>query len=216
MKGYVITILDMPESIKSAERCIKSAERVGFEVEMFPATTPADDPAKFLFEEGINTKDFKEVYSRFDNCIAAFTSHYRLWKKCFDEKESLVVLEHDAYFVDAIPNIPVQGVLSYGAPSYGNFRTPQNLGVNRLTSKEYLPGAHAYGVSPDAAEALLRRAVMLACPTDLYICNKNFSFVKEYYPWPVEARDTFTSIQTEVGCIAKHNYQKDTQAYKII
>ena len=61
MKGYVITILDMPESIKSAERCIKSAERVGFEVEMFPATTPADDPAKFLFEEGINTKDFKEV-----------------------------------------------------------------------------------------------------------------------------------------------------------
>lgn len=216
MKGYVITIESLPESVKAAERCIKSAERVGFEVEMFPATTPADNPAQYLLEQGIGTENFKEVYSRFDNCIAAFTSHYRLWKKCFEEKESLVVLEHDAYFVDQIPNVPPQGVLSYGAPSYGKFRTPPNLGVNRLTSKEYLPGAHAYAVSPDAAEVLVRRAVMLACPTDLYICNKNFSFVKEYYPWPVEARDTFTSIQTETGCLAKHSYQKEADKYRIL
>jgi len=56
----------------------------------------------------------------------------------------------------------------------------------------------------------------LACPTDLYICNKNFPFVNEYYPWPVEARDSFTSIQTETGCLAKHSYQKDASKYKII
>jgi GR25 family glycosyltransferase involved in LPS biosynthesis len=216
MKGYVITIMDMSESVKSAERCIKSAGRYGFEVEIFPATTPEDNPSEYLLERGISVKDFKEVYSRFDNCVAAFTSHYRLWEKCFSEKTSLVVLEHDAYFVDAIPNIPVQGVLSYGAPSYGKFRTPPSLGVNRLQSKEYLPGAHAYGVSPDAAEIMIRRAVSLACPTDLYICNKNFPFVNEYYPWPVEARDSFTSIQTETGCLAKHSYQKDASKYKII
>jgi len=216
MKGYVITIMDLPESVESAERCIKSAERVGFEVEMFPATTPADDPAQYLLEEGVSTVDFEEVYSRFDNCIAAFTSHYRLWKKCFKEKQSLVVLEHDAYFVDPIPNIPVQGVLSYGAPSYGQFRTPPTLGVNRLCSKEYLPGAHAYGISPDAADIMIRRAAALACPTDLYLCNKHFEFIKEYYPWPVEARDSFTSIQTETGCRAKHNYQKDQKSYKIL
>ena len=28
----------------------------------------------------------------------------------------------------------------------------------------------------------------------------------EYYPWPVEARDSFTTIQKKEGCYAKHNY----------
>ena len=63
MKGYVITIESLPESVKSAERCIKSAERVGFEVEMFPATTPADNPAQYLLEEGISTVDFRSLFT---------------------------------------------------------------------------------------------------------------------------------------------------------
>ncbi len=79
MKGYVITIQTLPESVKAAERCIKSAARNDVEVEMFGATTPADNPQNYLEERGVPTEGFREVYSRFYNCVAAFTSHYRLW-----------------------------------------------------------------------------------------------------------------------------------------
>jgi len=213
MKGYVITISSIEQSLQAAERCIRSAGKVGFEVEKFEATTPEDNPGVFLSKEGIGTRGFVEEYSRFDNCIAAFTSHYRLWKKSVEDKETLLVLEHDAYFVDQIPNVQFDGVLSFGRPSYGRWIAPSTLGKNKLISKQYLPGAHAYAVTPKAAEKLIEKAKVAASPTDIFINNNNFDFIEEYYPWPVEARDSFSTIQKELGCQAKHNY---SEAYELI
>ena len=215
MKGYVITIESHKQSVQCAERCIKSAARFGFEVEKFAASTPADNPAAYLAERGISVEGFKEVYSRFDNCVAAFTSHYRLWEKAHNENETLVVLEHDAYFVDAIPNYPFRSIINFGAPSYGKFVTPPNIGANKLVSKQYLPGAHAYGVTPLGALELLSMAPEKAMPTDVYIRNELFNNIEEYYPWSVEARDSFSTIQSTQGCLAKHSYQKAPETYKL-
>ena len=213
MKGYVITISSIEQSLQAAERCIRSASRFGFEVEKFEATTPVDNPGIFLAKEGISTRGFIEDYSRFDNCVAAFTSHYKLWKKSLEENETLLVLEHDAYFVDQIPNVSFSGILSFGHPSYGRWNIPSTLGKNKLISKQYLPGAHAYAITPSAAEKLIERAKISAGPTDVFINNKNFDCIEEYYPWPVEARDSFSTIQKELGCQAKHNY---SEAYELI
>jgi GR25 family glycosyltransferase involved in LPS biosynthesis len=207
MKGYVITIETMEQSVQCAERCIKSAGRVGFDVQRFAASTPSDNPSEYLAQRGVSVEGFKEVYSRFDNCVAAFTSHYRLWEQSFTNKETLVVLEHDAYFTDAIPSYaPFASIINFGKPSYGKWVTPSVLGVNALISKQYLPGAHAYGITPAGAKQLLDKAQECASPTDVFISNKNFSGIQEYYPWPVEARDSFSTIQKVQGCLAKHNY----------
>ena len=40
MKGFVITIEDLPQSVSVAERCKKSAEKFGLSTELFPAITP--------------------------------------------------------------------------------------------------------------------------------------------------------------------------------
>ena len=110
-----------------------------------------------------------------------------------------------------MPRVPYKGVLSLGAPSYGKFITPPNIGVNKLVSKQYLPGAHAYMVKPSAAKVLVDQARGYACPTDLFLRNDLFDFVEEYYPWPVLARDNFTTIQREAGCSAKHRYGETYQ-----
>ena len=90
--------------------------------------------------------------------------------------------------------------------SYGKWVTPSTLGVNKLVSKQYLPGAHAYRVKPEAAKVLLETAKTHAGPTDLFIRNELFDFVEEYYPWPVVVRESFSTIQNENGCQAKHGY----------
>ena len=208
MQGYVITISTLEQSVQAAERCIRSATRVGFTVDKFEASTPADDPSAYLAKEGVSTEGFKEVYSRFENCVAAFTSHYRLWKKAVEDNETLLILEHDAYFLDAIPNITFADILSFGHPSYGKWVTPSTLGKSKLISKQYLPGAHAYAVTPRGASKLIAKAKECASPTDVFISNKNFDCVEEYYPWPVEARDSFSTIQKTQGCLAKHNYNE--------
>ena len=213
MRAFVIMI-PKPESEQVAERCIKSAAKYGVTVEPVYGYTPADNPKKIAEELGIDINGFVERYSRFENCLSAFLSHHKLWMWAVENNEEVLILEHDAYFNNELPTNPVhRGVLSYGAPSYGKFNIPKLLGVNKLQSKAYLPGAHAYSVKPEAAKKLIEVAKKHARPTDVFIANYTFDFVDEYYPWPVEARDSFSTIQNETGCQAKHNYN---ETYRLI
>jgi len=214
MKNYVITILDNKRSVQVADRCIRTAAANGLTVEKFKAITPKDNLELLLKQEGINPMHFVEQYSRTDNCIAAFMSHYSLWKLCAAGTEEFTIFEHDAVVVAPIPEfIPYQQVISLGKPSYGKFNTPPLLGVNVLTSKQYFPGAHAYRLKPAGARALIAVAQVRAAPTDVFLHLQTFPFLEEYYPWPVEADDSFTTIQKTNGCLAKHNYN---ETYEII
>ena len=46
-------------------------------------------------------------------------------------------------------------------------------------------------------------------PTDVFLNIETFPFLEEYYPWPVEVRETFTTIQRKEGCLAKHMYNEN-------
>jgi hypothetical protein len=214
MKAFVITIMDSPESVRSADRCIKSAAKYGIEVMNFYGMTPKQNPFALAEKKQIPLKGFEEKYSRFENCVSAFLSHYSLWEKCIKDNLNYMILEHDAYFVDSVNEfIPFNKVISLGKPSYGKANIPAKMGVNPLTSKPYFPGAHAYMLKPAGAMELVTRASIDAGPTDVFLHRGRFPWLEEYYPWPVEARDTFTTIQKTEGCLAKHSYNDQ---YKII
>ena len=213
MKNYVITMSQTPESVKSAERCIDSGKKHGIEIHKWEATTPNELLSALLVDAGINISGFMEKYSRLDNCAAAFHSHWSLWKHSTEINQQVTIFEHDAVVVDNIPEMHHNGCISLGKPSYGKFITPRFLGVNSLTSKPYFPGAHAYRVSPQGAELLIAQAEVYARPTDVFLNRDVMPWLQEYYPWPVECRDSFTTIQKTEGCLAKHNYNND---YKII
>ena len=213
MKHYVITMSQTSKSVAAAERCIESGARHGLEIEKWEATTPNELLSAFLLDAGIKPEGFKEKYSRLENCMAAFHSHWSLWKHCTEIQQEVTIFEHDAVVVDNIPEMLHNGCISLGKPSYGKFVTPQFLGVNPLTSKPYFPGAHAYRVAPRGAELLMAQAQIYARPTDVFLNRDVMPWLQEYYPWPVECRDSFTTIQKTEGCLAKHNYNND---YKII
>ena len=79
--NYVITVEDIPQSVQYAERCIESAAKHGLTVKKFSAITPRNTQLReMLDDEGISAEGFIERYSRLDNCVAAFLSHYSLWK----------------------------------------------------------------------------------------------------------------------------------------
>jgi len=206
MKAYVITIMDHERSVQAAERCIRSAARFGLDVKKFHAITPKSNLTQMLIDRGISDQDFREVYSRTPNCIAAFLSHYTLWEKSVKTNEDILIFEHDAVVKSEIPDVPFAGCISYGTPSYGKFNTPTALGAGPLVSKAYFPGAHAYKVSPSGAKKMIDQTKIKAKPTDVFLHRDTFPFLQEYYPWPVIANDSFTTIQNEKGCLAKHNY----------
>lgn len=216
MKAFVITIMNLDLSVNSAQRTISTAsDKANLTVEHFAATTPQDDPIKQLLDFGIPALAFKQDKgSRTPNVIATFLSHYKLWLECYRLKEEFIIFEHDAVVIDNIPKFqPYQGCLSIGAPSYGSSKYPDKLGVSPLFSKEYFPGAHAYRIKPSAAQIFIENASFAAQATDIYLNRRSFPFLEEYFPWPVIVKDTFTTIQNETGCQAKHNYHK---GYKIV
>ena len=214
MKAKVITLIQNPQSIEVAERCIASGKKHFVNIEMFRAINPLEhEPLEMLENESIPPNAFDEKYSRNLNCISAFLSHYTLWKECAMGDEVYTIFEHDAVVTAPLPTVEFWYVMNLGAPSYGNFNTPKTLGVNPLTTKRYFPGAHAYMITPEGASRLVREASKHAKPTDLYLNLDIFPFLQEYYPFCAYVDDSFTTIQNEEGCVAKHNWNKD---YKII
>lgn len=213
MKAFVITIMSNEDSVKVAKRCIASGKKHGVKIEMHKATTPADEPLELLEKEGIAPNSFDEKYSRNLNCISAFLSHQSLWKKCVEDNETYAIFEHDAVVTAPLPTQPFWYVMNIGAPSYGKWNTPQQIGINPLTTKRYFPGAHAYMLTPEGARRLIEAAPKHARPTDIYLNLDTFPWLQEYYPFCAEAKDSFTTIQVEEGCLAKHNWGEE---YKII
>ena len=208
MKYYVITVSDIEKSVLSAKKCIESAKNISnIDVEIFNAITPRDNMSNIIKENSIQIKSFDERYSRKENAIACFLSHFLLWKKCIELNEPVIIFEHDAVIKNIINlDIKFDKLISIGKPSYGRFNTPTSNGINKLTSKRYLPGAHAYIIAPSGAAELIKRAKLDAKPVDVFLHLDIFPWLQEYYPWPVVVEDSFSTVQKVEGCIAKHNY----------
>tara|TARA_Y100000996_G_C22344245_1_gene570005 strand:+ start:106 stop:759 length:654 start_codon:yes stop_codon:yes gene_type:complete len=211
--AYVITIQSLPESVGAAERCINSASRFGLSVDHYDAFTPKDNPREYLTERGVPLIGFEEKYSRIENCIAAFCSHFSLWEFSRDMNKEIIIFEHDAIMVNPLPLMNFDKVITFGKPSYGKFNTPSIIGVNPLVHKRYFGGAHAYMVKPSGAEALIEASWKKAGPTDVFLHLNNFPWLQEYYPWCAEVKETFSTIQNTTGCLAKHQYN---EMYRII
>lgn len=214
IKARVITIYCNEQSEDAADRAVKSAKGIGGidDAEKVYGYTPADHPLEIARNLGIDVNKFREKYSDWQACVAAFLSHRKVWQQCARDDCLYVVLEHDAVFVSAL-NLGdfKSGCMNIAKPSYGTFETPQRIGLNIFQSKKggYFGGAHGYVIDPYTAQHLIDMAPQYGKPTDLYLNRFDFPFITEYYPWCVEARDSFTTIQKKTGCIAKHNWGDD-------
>jgi len=208
-KAFVIFVDGKSNDV--ARRCVESGKKHGVDVRMFEGHTPSTlDIKRYFAEHNIPEINFHEKYSRIDPVRCAFASHHTLWRRCAQGKEAFLILEHDAVFVDSLPKIIHGNIVNLGKPSYGRWAMAPQMGEQRLFSKRYLPGAHAYMITPFGAKLLLQRSQVDAGPTDVFISEERFpGQINEYYNWPVECRDTFSTIQNVTGCLAKHNYNED-------
>jgi hypothetical protein len=219
MKGYVVTILQLPPSVDIANRCVESGRMFGVEVELFPAVYKTESLAE-MAKEGLIMGEINDAYSNVEAYVGNFISQFRIWKKIIEANAGGIVLEHDAVFVNSVPKLEGD-IINLGKPSYGKYAVKDTPGIYPMFSKPYtkpygvyIPGAHGYYVSPIGAKQLVDKAYEVGVvQCDLFLNNVNFPDIKELYPWIIEARDSFTTIQKEKGCKAKHNYNN---AYQIL
>ena len=216
---FVITMYNNAKSVDASKRCIESAKQYGYtNIMSFRAITPEDNPRKIFEENKLPIEKFStdSRYSRLEPCMCCFLSHRELWLKAVKLNVGVVVLEHDAIFKGVLPvDMQFHRFVNLGKPSYGNYAVQSKEGTYDLFSKQggYLPGTHGYYVSSEGAQLLLNHAQYNPAPADLFLNKNSFPWIKEYYPWPIEADDTFTTIQKVEGSLAKHNYG---ESYEIL
>jgi len=206
-EAFVITIEGNEKSEKAARRCIKSGELYGFNIEKFKAVTPRDKPYDMFAAHNLPPTYFEETYSRKLNCMAAFLSHFSLWERCITTGIKTFVFEHDAILTGEPPMLFNGKLATFSKPSYGEYVTPSAIGVGPLTQKPYFGGAHGYVFNREGAWAMVEQAQATARPTDIFLNRMYFPWIREIYPWTCEARDNFTTIQNEMGCVSKHNFK---------
>lgn len=216
MKGYVVTLLNLVESVNVANRCVESGKAVGVDVEIFPATYKDNSKAE-LKSLGLKINKFDNSYSNEDAVLGNFVSQYKIWNKIVESGEPGIVLEHDAVFTRKLPKMKGD-IINLGKPSFGRYneKKEDEKGIFPMFSKRggYIPGAHCYYLTPQGAKQLIKKAKQIgAGPCDLFLNTRNFPDIKEVYPWCAEVVETFSTIQKEKGCLAKHHYNKD---YKIL
>ncbi len=213
MKACIVTLFDLPASVDVSERAYQSALEHGLAPEKFPGVW-RDDAAAALDTEGLKQAKFDETWSNTAAAMGNFVAQYRIWKE-IEREGPAIIMEHDAVVVAPIPDLAGHGdIITLGKPSFGRLRSVPEPGFYPLfSSGDKIPGAHGYYLTPAGATALVSMAKRKgAIPVDKFISPQRFQ-IAEYFPWPIEAHDSFTTIQKTKGCLSKHNYGP---GYKIL
>jgi len=219
VKAYVITIRGDEYSERVADRCIESGYDAGIQVKHFNAVT-ADEAHDVIKDRGLKwtwgtgcKKTGLKHHSYGGNDAARMgcaMSHYALWEKCAWGGEPLMILEHDAVFINPFVPFSFQSVCMIndplGATPRGDWwseqMTKRGDGVWPKTEvfddsrPDGLAGNSAYVLQPSTALHLMNTVRWLGVwPNDATICRQLVPNLEEHYPFITEVRAERSTIQ---------------------
>jgi len=216
------------ESTVATRHVIESIKKTGTKLEpiILPATTPK------TIGEGIDQLDMNGVAwtypldehqdgldmktglrlthyktANHQNRVACMISHMRCWQKAIDLDETIVVLEHDALFIDSfLPEALTSewkgGIIGLNDPRGATRRSQEfhrkvssYVGLQSVPSiddwdvPQGLAGNSAYMISPKGAKKLIDKVKEIGMwPNDALMCKQMFPWLQVVYPY-------YTTIQ---------------------
>lgn len=200
-------------------RCIRAATDIGgIEVHRFDAT-PRDDALSEMAKHGLqwtwgtdNVLKHHPYGGPLETRVGCAMSHYRLWLDCAAQEETFLILEHDAVFVRAMPEIEFDGICQVndplGATHRGSWWAEQMEGraegaypKTPVRTDPRVPdglaGNSAYLIKPWAARKLVNKCHEVGLwPNDAIMCIQFFPFLQEYYPFITRVEQTMSTTST--------------------
>jgi GR25 family glycosyltransferase involved in LPS biosynthesis len=176
MKNFIICLSKVEASLKTATDLKNKLEEYGADVELFEGTYGNDaekrtaDEERTLHPWGIKGPPKDGIIIPADPSVqltpgaqGCFYSHYRLWQKCVELNEPIVIWEDD--IILSRPYQPVEWddilVLALGHPGktekYRHYLDkPEGTPVAADYYQSSMPGNCGYAIKPCAAEKLVK------------------------------------------------------------
>lgn len=174
-----IFVINLPSSIYRREKISKALNKIGVDFNFFAAV----DGRKGLPEDLVHLPDDKHrIYFRSRPLSSGergcYGSHYRLWQKCVELNEPILILEDDClpteHFKDILSSLP-----ELHSRGYEYLRVEeQEQGFKKIDSYSHLnvvlwednrAGTRGYSISPSGAQRLLKHSNRWICAVDNYI-----------------------------------------------
>ena len=164
-----------PESVKIADRCVKSGKRFGYHIDQYPAVY-----WKNLTE--VHKKlGLKQKYTPLPNVerltktscpatrMANGTTHYLLYMWCVKNNEPVCILEHDALFVGELPEPTVGGIIQISSHRNGQSNKKHWLQCHRSNkTRKYQPN---FKIEWDGSVGVIRHPLSGMNGTSGYIVH---------------------------------------------
>ena len=211
MKAFVITLKDDRYSEQVADRCIASANKYNLTVEKFYGIdkhhakqfmldyemewTWANNDTEITICEKTGLEMCPYGTADLRKRLGCSMSHYALWKKCVELNEAILILEHDAIFLQELPLIEFNGICQINDPAgavgnsvwWSDQIKNRAIGVHPKTlikkGKERcrpdgVAGSSAYLLKSWAAQELITKSHEIGVwPTDSFICQQLFPYI---------------------------------------
>lgn len=187
MKSYIICLSKIPASLNTATNLQKQLTDYGMSAELFEGTY-GNDAVDIMSAERRTTHPFgikgpnaatsddpAKEYGKISapGVKGCFLSHYRLWQKCVELNEPIIIWEDD--IVLSRPYMPVNWqdvlVVALGHPKKSErYLNYLNDPVGEPAAMPYrnssMPGCCGYALKPHAAEKLLNTYAKTYLPAD--------------------------------------------------
>jgi glycosyl transferase family 25 len=188
-KSFIIHLSKIPSSLETALKVKEQLDSYGIENELFEGSYGHD--TKKLFEstgrvchpwgfkgpQSLHTSDDIKSLST-PGVMGCFYSHYRLWEKCVELNESIMIFEDDVLFTR--PFIPVEwdevlitvfGNLTKASKYIECLTNPNGEPKAREYWQASMPGTPGYAIKPLAAKKLLNFYHSTFLPADNAMMN---------------------------------------------
>ena len=187
IKSFIIYLSKIESSLTTALNLKRQLENFNMPVELFEGTYGNDAAEMFhaenrIFDKnGFPTIEEAEKYehkSSYPGVKGCFYSHYRLWQKCVELNEPIIIWEDDV--VLQRPFIPIEWkdvlILALGfkekAEPYFHL-LEQNMPPEALEYNDYhIPGTPGYAITPRGAKKLIDRYQKSFLPSDIAMNKK--------------------------------------------
>lgn len=98
MKAKIITLKDNELSERIAKECVEQAALMNLSVDYFEAING------FFAEQHVIALGIRPIRKMRPGALGCALSHIYLWKQCVEDNEPYLILEHDGYIIEPLPD----------------------------------------------------------------------------------------------------------------
>jgi GR25 family glycosyltransferase involved in LPS biosynthesis len=183
MKSFIIHLPSIPASLKTATAMLEKFKEFSMDAELFEGTMGPDAVRKFEVEGrtvylfglkgplDLNSREAHKMTT--PGVMGCFDSHYRLWQKCVELDEPVIIWEDDIVLSRLYEPVEWQDVLivALGHPTKSvRWMHLLENPTGEPEALEYkspsMPGCCGYAIKPHAAQKLLDTYATTFRPAD--------------------------------------------------